>query len=853
MKIKVSNVNTPNWKEVTVKSRIPEELEKLSEIARNIWWAWNFEATELFRDLDPELWKECGQNPVLLLERMSYEKLEALAKDKVILRRMNEVYTKFRDYMDVKPDEQRPSIAYFSMEYGLSSVLKIYSGGLGVLAGDYLKEASDSNVDLCAVGFLYRYGYFTQTLSMDGQQIANYEAQNFGQLPIDRVMDANGQPLVVDVPYLDYYVHANVWRVNVGRISLYLLDTDFEDNQEGDRSITHYLYGGDWENRLKQEILLGIGGIRALRKLNIQADVYHCNEGHAAFTGLERLREYVAEDQLSFAEAMEVVRASSLFTTHTPVPAGHDSFTENLLKNYFWFVAERLKITWEQLLGLGRVNANDPNEKFSMSFLAANLSQEVNGVSWLHGKVSRDIFKNLWPGYMPEELHISYVTNGVHYPTWAAPEWKKIQMSVFGEKFKTHHYDKTCFEGIYQIPDQMIKEVRMVLRSRLIRHIKHRLADEKSTAYFTPRQIVEIQDTLRDDILTIGFARRFATYKRAHLLFSNLDRLNEIVNNPDRPVQFIFAGKAHPADQAGQDLIKRIVEISKYPQFLGKILFLPNYDMDLARHMVQGVDVWMNTPTRPQEASGTSGEKAAMNGVMHFSVLDGWWVEGYQKDAGWALPMERTYENQEFQNELDAELIYNIIESEIAPAFYERDANGLSDKWAGYIKNTIAKVASNFTSNRMLTDYEDKFYIPMSRRFHRLSDNHYALAAQIAEWKRKVSREWDSVQVDGLILPDKSKQIISLGKSYQGKVVLDLGELSIDDIGVELVAMMKKEEKIEVCFTQEFVPVSFENGKAMYSIEVTPDDPGIFMLGLRIFPKNTLLPHRQDFALVKWV
>ena len=454
---------------------------------------------------------------------------------------------------------------------------------------------------------------------------------------------------------------------------------------------------------------------------------------------------------------------------------------------------------------------------------------------------------------MPEELHISYVTNGVHYPTWAAPEWKKIQMSVFGEKFKTHHYDKTCFEGIYQIPDQMIKEVRMVLRSRLIRHIKHRLADEKITAYFTPRQIVEIQDTLRDDILTIGFARRFATYKRAHLLFSNLDRLNEIVNNPDRPVQFIFAGKAHPADQAGQDLIKRIVEISKYPQFLGKILFLPNYDMDLARRMVQGVDVWMNTPTRPQEASGTSGEKAAMNGVMHFSVLDGWWVEGYQKDAGWALPMERTYENQEFQNELDAELIYNIIESEIAPAFYDRGENGISGKWSGFIKNTIAKVASNFTSNRMLTDYEDKFYIPMSRRFHRLSENNYALATQIAEWKRKVSREWESVQVDALILPDKSKQIISLGKSYKGKVVLDLGELSIDDIGVELVAMMKKDEKIEVCFTQEFVPVSFENGKAMYSIEVTPDDPGIFMLGFRIFPKNILLPHRQDFALVKWV
>lgn len=454
---------------------------------------------------------------------------------------------------------------------------------------------------------------------------------------------------------------------------------------------------------------------------------------------------------------------------------------------------------------------------------------------------------------MPEELHISYVTNGVHYPTWAAPEWKKIQMSVFGEKFKTHHYDKACFEGIYQVPDSMISEVRGVLRRRLIRHIKHRLADEQVTAYFTPKQIVDIQDTLRDDILTIGFARRFATYKRAHLLFRNLDRLNEIVNDPDRPVQFIFAGKAHPADQAGQDLIKRIVEVSKYPQFLGKILFLPNYDMDLARLMVQGVDVWMNTPTRPQEASGTSGEKAAMNGVMHFSVLDGWWVEGYQKDAGWALPMERAYENQEFQNELDSEMIYNIIESEIAPAFYDRAADGISASWSGYIKNTIAKVAANFTSNRMLTDYEEKFYLPMSRRYHRLRENNYAVANQIAEWKKKVSREWDSVQVDGLILPDKSKQIISLGKSYQAKVTLDLGELSIDDVGIELVAMMKKDENLEVCFTQEFVPVSFENGKALYSIEVTPDDPGQFMLGLRIYPKNILLPHRQDFALVKWV
>ena len=841
---------TPNWISIIIHRSIPERLRALEELTNNLWWCWNEEAIDLFKSIDSLQWMLTRHNPIALLDKISLNRYKELENDEEFVARLEAVYNKFSKYMEEKKQMSEPSIAYFSMEYGLHSSLKIYSGGLGVLAGDYMKEASDKKTKITGVGLLYRYGYFTQKFSAAGNQEAEYEAQDFTKIPVAPARDANGNWLTISLTFPGRDVYARIWKVNVGRVELYLLDTDYEDNQEADRSITHFLYGGDWENRLKQEILLGIGGIRALRKLGIEADVYHCNEGHAAFTGLERLREYVADGQLSFAEAMEVVRASSLFTTHTPVPAGHDSFSEGMLKTYFWFVPDRLKITWEQMLALGRVNAN---EKFSMSFLAANLSQEVNGVSWLHGKVSRDIFKDLWPGYMPEELHISYVTNGVHYPTWAAPEWKQIQGGVFGEKFKTHHYDKACFEGIYQVPDSIISETRNILRSRLIRHIKHRLADEQVTAYFTPKQIVDIQDTLRDDILTIGFARRFATYKRAHLLFRNLDRLNEIVNNPDRPVQFIFAGKAHPADQAGQDLIKRIVEVSKYPQFLGKILFLPNYDMDLARLMVQGVDVWMNTPTRPQEASGTSGEKAAMNGVMHFSVLDGWWVEGYQKDAGWALPMERAYENQEFQNELDSEMIYNIIESEIAPAFYDKAADGISASWAGFIKNTIAKVAANFTSNRMLSDYEDKFYLPMSRRYHRLSENNYALANQIAEWKKKVSREWDSVQVDGLILPDKSKQIISLGKSYQAKVTLELGELSLDDVGIELVAMMKKDERLEVCFTQEFVPVSFENGKGLYSIEVTPDDPGQFMLGLRIFPKNILLPHRQDFALVKWV
>ena len=569
MKIKVSNVNTPNWKEVTVKSRVPAELEKLSELARNIWWAWNYEATELFRDLDPTLWKEAGQNPVLLLERMSYEKLEALSKDKVILKRMNDVYAKFRDYMDVTPDNKRPSVAYFSMEYGLNHVLKIYSGGLGVLAGDYLKEASDSNVDLCAVGFLYRYGYFTQTLSMDGQQIANYEAQNFGQLPIDRVMDADGKPLVVDVPYMDYYVHANVWRVNVGRVSLYLLDTDNEMNSEFDRPITHQLYGGDWENRLKQEILLGIGGMLTLKALGIKKDIYHCNEGHAALINVQRICDYVATG-LTFNQAIELVRASSLYTVHTPVPAGHDYFDEGLFGKYMGGYPVKMGISWDDLMDLGRNNPGDKGERFCMSVFACNTSQEVNGVSWLHGKVSQEMFSSIWKGYFPEESHVGYVTNGVHFPTWSATEWKQLYAKYFNENFLYDQSNPKIWEAIYNVPDEEIWETRVTMKNKLVDYIRKQFRETWLKNQGDPSRIVSLLDKINPNALLIGFGRRFATYKRAHLLFTDLERLSKIVNNPDYPVQFLFTGKAHPHDGAGQGLIKRIVEISQRPEFLGR-------------------------------------------------------------------------------------------------------------------------------------------------------------------------------------------------------------------------------------------------------------------------------------------
>ena len=852
MKIKVSNVNTPNWKEVTVKSRIPAELEKLSEISRNIWWAWNFEATELFRDLDPELWKECGQNPVLLLERMSYEKLEALAKDKVILRRMNDVYTKFRDYMDVKPDENRPSVAYFSMEYGLSSVLKIYSGGLGVLAGDYLKEASDSNVDLCAVGFLYRYGYFTQTLSMDGQQIANYEAQNFGQLPIDRVMDANGQPLVVDVPYLDYYVHANVWRVNVGRISLYLLDTDNEMNSEFDRPITHQLYGGDWENRLKQEILLGIGGILTLKALGIKKDVYHCNEGHAALINVQRICDYVATG-LTFDQAIELVRASSLYTVHTPVPAGHDYFDEGLFGKYMGGYPARMGISWDDLMDLGRNNPGDKGERFCMSVFACNTSQEVNGVSWLHGKVSQEMFSTIWKGYFPEEIHVGYVTNGVHFPTWSATEWKELYFKYFNENFWFDQSNPKIWEAIYNVPDEEIWKTRMTMKNKLVDYIRKSFRDTWLKNQGDPSRIVSLMDKINPNALLIGFGRRFATYKRAHLLFTDLERLSKIVNNPDYPVQFLFTGKAHPHDGAGQGLIKRIIEISRRPEFLGKIIFLENYDMQLARRLVSGVDIWLNTPTRLLEASGTSGEKALMNGVVNFSVLDGWWLEGYREGAGWALTEKRTYQNQEHQDQLDAATIYSILETEILPLYYARNKKGYSEGWIKVVKNSIAQIAPHYTMKRQLDDYYNKFYNKLSKRFQMLSADDNAKAKEIAAWKEEVVSKWDSIEI---VSCDKVEELkagdIESGKEYTITYVIDEKGLN-DAIGLELVTTYTTADgKQHVYSVEPFSVIKKEGNLYTFQVKHSLSNAGSFKVSYRMFPKNPELPHRQDFCYVRW-
>ncbi|MCI7424954.1 MAG: alpha-glucan family phosphorylase, partial [Prevotella sp.] len=543
MKIKADYANAPQWKEVNVKSTLPSELKCLDELAHNMWWAWNYEARNMWKSLDSDLYEEVGHNPVMLLDRLSYERKEAIVKDKAIMESVKQVYKKFRDYMDVEPDATRPSVAYFCMEYGINQVVKIYSGGLGMLAGDYMKEASDSNVNMCGVGFLYRYGYFKQTLSMDGQQIAKYDAQNFNSLPVERVLDENGQPMVVDVPYMNYQVHAYVWAMNVGRIKLYLLDTDNDMNSEFDRPITHALYGGDNENRLKQEILLGIGGMLTLKKLGIKKDIYHCNEGHAALCNLQRLIDYIKEG-LSFNEALELVRASSLYTVHTPVPAGHDYFDESLFGKYMGGYPQMLGITWDEFIGMGRINPEDHSERFCMSTFACNTCQEVNGVSKLHGWVSQKMFAPIWNGYFPEENHVGYVTNGVHFPTWAATEWKTLYGKYFDKNFMFDQSNQNIWEAIYNVDDVEIWKTRKGLKEKLVKYIREQFRETWLKNQGDPLRVVSLLESIDSNALIIGFCRRFATYKRAHLLFTDLERLSKIVNNPERPVKFLFAGKA---------------------------------------------------------------------------------------------------------------------------------------------------------------------------------------------------------------------------------------------------------------------------------------------------------------------
>ena len=845
--------DAPSWKKILVKPVYSEEMRKLEELSRNIWWCWNVDAIELFESIDPVAWKTTEQNPVALMEGLSVEQIKNLENNEDFVERLNKVYSQFKQYME-QPTQQKDLIAYFSMEYGLMKSLKIYSGGLGILAGDYMKQASDSNANMVGIGLLYRYGYFAQEITVSGEQRADYIPQKFSQLPLLPVLNDKGEWVKVSIAFPGRSVYAKAWRVNVGRIGLYLLDTDIEENSPEDRGITSRLYGGDPEMRIKQEMFLGVGGIRLLEAIGMKPTIYHCNEGHAAFSGLERLRVYINKHNLDFDVALELVRTSTLFTTHTPVPAGHDAFEEHLIRTYMPHYANRMNISWERFMGLGRFNPSNPNEKFSMSVLATNLSQEVNGVSKIHGRVSREMFQSLWPGYFAEENHIGYVTNGVHLPTWSNRLWQRLYKETFGPDYIDKQSDVKMWEQINEVPDETIWNIRKQLKHELIVYLSEKIREDMRQRQESPKLIMHTVNNLNENALIVGFARRFATYKRAHLLFGNLERLSQLVNDTKRPVIFLFAGKAHPNDKAGQDLIKMIIDISRRPEFIGKILFISNYDMELGGRLTSGVDVWLNTPRRPLEASGTSGEKAVMNGVLNFSVLDGWWAEGYRPDAGWAIQEKRTYQDQRYQDEMDAETIYNTLENEIVPLYYARNVHEVPTGWVAAMKKCLNEISPRFTMKRMMDDYFEQYYNKLIERTNWMRANRYQKAFEINAWKNRVRNNWDKIEVKSLILPDTNVRPLTFGEQFIAEITLLTPDLEPGDVAIELLVGRKNNDvDVQIKAVEKMKLVDSGDGWVKYYIKVPITRAGVYDFTFRVYPTNPMLPHRQDFPLVKWI
>jgi phosphorylase/glycogen(starch) synthase len=843
----------PQWANISVKTKLPENLKKLEELARNLWWSWNYEARELFEELASlEMWKKFHENPTHILQILPLPRLKEFSQNAQYIKKLNQVFDDFQSYINTPKPAAQAKIAYFSMEYGISNELKIFSGGLGMLAGDYLKEASDCNVNMVGVGLLYRHGYFKQQISPFGDQVSLYPSQSFSKLSITPIKDEHDNFKMISIALPGRTLYARIWRVDVGRIPLYLLDTDFDMNQPQDRSITHSLYGGDNENRLKQELLLGIGGVRMLNLLNENPDLYHLNEGHAAFLTLERISNYMSIHNLAFPAAVELVRASSLYTTHTPVPAGHDAFSEDLMRIYFANYPSRFNIAWETFMTLGRKNMDCVNDKFSMSILGCKLAQEVNGVSKIHGRVSREMFLDLYDGHFANELHIDFVTNGVHYPTWTHRKWQHFHKKSFGNDFFANQSNPELWKKIEKADDSALWNIKNELRSELLDEVKRLLEMQMMKRNESPELIVNTLKAINNETLTIGFARRFATYKRAHLLFTNKERLAQIVNHPEHPVQFLFAGKAHPNDKAGQDLIKKIIEFSRQPQFIGKIIFLENYDMILAKKLVSGCDVWLNTPTRPLEASGTSGEKAIMNGVLNFSVLDGWWAEGYVQEGGWAINEEITYKDNDLQDQLDATVLYATIEENIVNAFYTRNEDDVPEVWTKMMKENFAKISPHFTMQRQLEDYYRKFYNKLEQRTKMLTEENNKNLYELLRWKERVLANWENMEVIHINLNDTNDRTYYLGEKTTLSVDVRLGALNPEDVKVEICFIQADNGSEELISKWQFHFVKQENGIAHYECDLEPNYSGSWKCGVRILPSNPMLPHDLDFNLVRW-
>src|SRR5438094_196228 len=780
----------PTFQTYNVTPTLPTALEPLREMSFNLWWTWEPAARRLFRLLDPELWSRTNHNPVRMLQLSRQSRLEELSQDKTFLRELKEVHDAFRDYLARKDtygkigagSAIKNPVAYFSAEFGFHESIPNYSGGLGFLASDHCKSASDLDLNFVAIGLLYRHGYFRQQIDKEGIQEAINLNQNFHHLPIREVRrgDAN---LLVSVPILDREVYARLWELCVGRVSVYLLDTDTPENSAEDRLLTAELYGGDLEMRMRQEIMLGIGGVKALNALGIQPDVFHMNEGHSAFLGLERIRLNVVEKKLDFYSALQVVAAANVFTTHTPVPAGHDSFSREMMQKYFSKVAKELNIPFDELFSFGHTRLN-PDEPFSMTILALRLSRHANGVSKLHGEVTRSLWKDVWAGVPVHEVPITSITNGVHTKTWMAPEFEALYRKHLGP-WEEHVTEPEFWRGVIDIPDAQLWETHQKLKLRLIEFVRERVRLRRQRVGESPEAIRKVNRILDPEILTIGFARRFATYKRGALLFSDKERLKRLLNDATRPVQFIFAGKAHPRDEAGKALIQEVYKFSREVGFENRIVFLEDYDSYIARRLVQGVDLWLNHPLRPLEASGTSGMKSAPNGGINLSVLDGWWREGYNGNNGWAIGPEINNGTIEFQNEVDAGSLYQLLENQIIPLYYAKPDGKLPLAWLQLMRESIRSVTPVFNTHRMVKEYTERLYIPAAKSHKDFSRDNCAAATHLSQWKTQIRKDWPEVRISDVQIGNKDRQSILVGESLQITARVHLGAVDPQHVRVE--------------------------------------------------------------------
>ena len=849
------------FNKITVNPQLPKRIEKLSEIANNLWWTWNVEFLRLFKTIDIDLWESVEKNPVKFLRLVSQEKLEEASKNTEFLKEYDRLSSDFENYMNSKntwfskqySNNKDDLIAYFSAEYGLDQILSIYSGGLGILSGDHLKSASDLGIPLVAVGLLYKNGYFHQKINGYGDQETEYKNIDISSLPIKPVKTEDGKDLIIFVKFPKRRLYLKVWEINVGRVNLYLMDSDISENNEEYRNVTTTLYGGDQEMRISQEIVLGMAGISLLRRLGLNPTVYHMNEGHSSFLIIELIKNVMKEKQISFEMARDIVSSQTVFTTHTPVPAGNDIFPVDLVEKFFKGYWDRLGITREEFLEMGMAPNANLNSGFNMGILALKVAGKKNGVSKLHGAVSRELFNNVWPEIAADESPITHVTNGIHTCSWLAPNLKNLYNEYLMPYWQDSIFRDTTWKMIHDIPDEKLWKAHMERKQKLIEVVKENITTRLKRSGYHYDEINQITSKLDPNALTIGFARRFATYKRATLIFRDLERITQIVNNSEKPVQIIFAGKAHPRDKEGQDLIKYIHEISMKPQFKGKIILLENYNMELSRYLISGVDVWLNTPRRPMEASGTSGQKASVNGVVNFSILDGWWAEGYNQKNGWAIGTNAEYDNYDEQDNYDSESIYHTLENKIVPLYYDKDENGISKSWLEYMKNSISSTGGKYSTARMLVDYCNNLYMPLADLYHQYYEN-LEDVAKYNEWKKNLYNNWEKI----VITEDHNLDNITMdaGNNIEVSCKVELPNIDVANIEAQVYYGQIKEngivEKIDV-ITMKLVESDEENRVYTFKAKIELKTGGEYGYTFRVMPKHEMLLDSENLNLIKWI